>query len=264
MAAQDARLAEDVNRAVHEDVVASTRRSYDSVTKKYVEFCEVRGLRPFPVDDITLAGWILVLCTSVKVSSLKVYLAGVKHSQVSMTMDPWRLDGSEVIRRVMRYVKRRYGDAAQGIKTPVTLAAVAAMCCRLRGWPVPEDMSHDDRLFVVASLLGVTGCLRGGEFLWSTKSSRDVLLSSMVRVVEYAGQQVVELAIPRPKAKWWLLEEPVRCFSSRDHPLFDAVYWLREYRRFSLVDLAPSYRLFVCAMARCYCGISWSGGRKPC
>ena len=70
MAAQDARLAEDVNRAVHEDVVGSTRRSYDSVTKKYVEFCEVRGLRPFPVDDITLAGWILVLCTSVKESAV--------------------------------------------------------------------------------------------------------------------------------------------------------------------------------------------------
>jgi hypothetical protein len=111
MAIRDPVMARMLSEAVTESVTLGCRRKYDSVTEKYAVFTENRGFEPFPVDQVLVGSWILELCTSIQVSSLKMHLAGIKSSQLLLTSVPWPLDGNELINKVMRFVKRRLGGS---------------------------------------------------------------------------------------------------------------------------------------------------------
>ena len=60
-------------------------------------------------------------------------------------------------------------------------------------------------IFAVASVLGVSGFLRGGEFLASTSSDRPVLMRTDVEVRYVGNSLAVIVCLRQPKARWWVL-----------------------------------------------------------
>jgi hypothetical protein len=113
------------------------------------------------------------------------------------------------------------------------------------GWPIAKKMTHDDRLFVTASVIAATGFLRGGEFLSSPRSSRPVLRGEQVNLSFEGGKAAVTVSIAAPKARWWLKNEQAVCFSIPDHPFIDPVRWLQSYRSLSSIPLDEDGPAFV-------------------
>lgn len=236
IANRDPVLAFLLDEALTGHVVASTRSTYASATKRWVRFCEERSVQPFPADPVWICAWVIDVTSSIKVSSLRMYLAGVKYTQILRGFE-WTLSGNELLRRTIRYVRRVHGEPQKAAKLPVTYAVLRTILPLLPGWPRCDMMSHDDRLFAVASIIGVAGFLRGGEFLTQPRSSREVLSGANVAIELVNGAPVVVVYVPRPKNQWWESAVRVPCFSADPDGLMDPCRLLRDYRRLSPVRL---------------------------
>ena len=90
LAMTDPALAAVVDFGFNHHVLPGVVGSYKTARKAYVEFCEVRGLRPWPTDAILLSGFVHVICLRIKVTSLKVYLAGIPTTSMNMAPGPWK------------------------------------------------------------------------------------------------------------------------------------------------------------------------------
>ena len=189
----------------------STRSSYQTAKNQFVEFCSARGNKaPFPVDRVWLAAWILYKVNYVTVPSLKMYLAGVRWFHTFQLFE-WTLDGDPLVRKVMRFVKKKYGCSSNSMKIPITVQTIRDMAATLPGWPSADQMSHNDRLFLAASVVGTMGFLRGGEFL-DSPGGRPTLKSHQVVIEKFHHETIVVVHLDRPKAQWWEVNMVVRCF----------------------------------------------------
>jgi hypothetical protein len=235
-------LAHSLSEALVHHVVGSDQ--YSCVTRQYIEFCEAYSIFPWPVHSVVLGAWILQLCTGISVRSLGVYLAGVKYSS-GLLGYRWLVDHDcDIVRRVHRFVKRKYGLAMKNFKTSVTLRILRTVFPLLPGWP--HSMSHDDRMLTSASMLGLMGCLRGGEFTVKTGSKRSTLLHSQVtRAPPSSPRQGVQVDIEHPKGKWWLTSQPVFAFEVPGAGAFGVATLLDAYRAGSTVALRPDGPAFV-------------------
>jgi hypothetical protein len=211
----DPGLAAVVSMGMTHHVVGKTRSGYKSARSSYLRFCSDRGLEPWPVSEVVLAAWLHFIVVTVAVSSMGVYMAGLAYYQGLMGM-PWRLAGSELVRRTMRYLKRKFPVAGGKQKAPVTVALLRVLLPLLKGWPLLDEMSQDDRTFATASVLAVAGFLRGGEFLCSASSDRKLLLLENICVKQQGGSWAVGIAIPQPKAMFWLETQEVLCFAAEE------------------------------------------------
>lgn len=148
--------------------------------------------------------------------SLPVYMAGVRfsHGDGLHSMDPWPAEGSEMVRRVMRFLKRKYPVALKAPKAPVTVQVICSMLRLLPGWPDLSLLSRDDLVFAVASVLATSGFLRGGEFLSSPSSDRHTLLFDDVAVRRVGSALAVVIRVRQPKARWWYKSASVPCFAT--------------------------------------------------
>jgi hypothetical protein len=235
---------------VRESVNVNTLSGYRSAAKAYVCWCEVRGLDPWPADEILLAAWCVHMGTSISVPSIRGYACAIKFVQLQLSPHPWTCDGSIIVRQVLRYLKKHYGESGKATKYPVTLAALRNILPLLAGWPVAGDMSHDDRLFACASLIATSAFLRGGEFCTYPGSARSVLLGKAVRIHNspVTGNISVVVAVPTPKNAWWLESVDAHCFTPAGDTTtayFGPALWLRMYRKLSVVDLGeldPAFR----------------------
>ena len=117
---------------------------------------------------------------------MKVYMAAIRDAQLTMGYQ-WNLRGNERLRRCIRWIKRKFPCAPHAMKFSITTSILRVILPLLRGWPVLSTMSHNDRLFAVASVLGTSAFLRGGEFLVYPKSVRPVLMSPAINVKIIAG-----------------------------------------------------------------------------
>jgi hypothetical protein len=117
----------------------------------------------------------------------------------------------------------------------MTLSMILACAAYLPGWPRLERMSHDDRLWLTASVIGTLGFIRGGEFMVSAKPSRPLLRSRDVFQATFAGKSAVVVKVRCPKGTWWEWSMDVRCFSPSSAHDLDPVMLLAALRR-----LAPA------------------------
>lgn len=237
-------MASRLSGASRDHLASTTQEGYSSALKRYTGFCSDRQISPFPVDPVWLAAWILHVTSSISVPSLKVYLASVKDAQGTLGF-PWKISGNELVRRSLRFVKRKYGIPGKASKIPISLAILRRIFVFLPGWPTFATMSHDDRLFATASMIAVSAFLRGGEFLASSDSGRRILRSTDVTISKIAGAPAVVVGIPQPKARWWLDRVFVPCFPVDAAGDFDVVRMLRSYRALSSVPLSAHGPAFV-------------------
>lgn len=226
LAAANPRLARLLG-SVLTDYLAN-KKGYESAARSYVSFCEGLGVPPWPADGTLLSAWLIRIASHVKWTSMKVYLAAVHYRQV-LEGFAWRVPQYDYVRRTLHWVRRNFPCDPKGAKFAVTLSLLRTLFPLLPGWPNLAAMSHDDRLFAVASWSAVSGFFRGGEFLAASGSSRPLLLLSAVRVEGANGAPVLVVAIPQPKATCWLPTVDVPCHGGLD-PLFCPVVLWRAYR----------------------------------
>ena len=196
--------------------VEGTTSRYCQLAARYMEFCALRRLRPWPATHLTVCAWILRLMTSVQPSSLKMYLAAVRFAHVSNGHGEWVLTATQCdfVRRVLRYVKRRFPCSTKASKVPISLAMLRRILSLLPGWPAYEQMAYDDLLFACASVVGVHGFLRGGEFLYKPKQDRPILRAARMRVQFVQGGLALTVRVPQPKTQWFQSEVSVPVFAS--------------------------------------------------
>jgi hypothetical protein len=113
----------------------------------------------------------------------------------------------------MRYLKRKYPRKGKAHKLSITCAILVRLIELIPGYPNWLLMSHNDRAFIAASMIGVCGFLRGGEFLAYPGSRRPLLRKKDVRVVQEDGGSAVKVSIVQPKNMWWLDSAEVTCFN---------------------------------------------------
>ena len=215
LAASDPAAAQEVYAAWTDHVVKGTKSSYSTCVKKYLSWCAARALVPWPVDLPMLCAWLLDLESTVKPTSMRMYVAGI--NQQVLEGYQWTLDGNEGVRRTMRFLKRKYPSSPKAFKFVIDMRTLQAIFREVPGWPSPLSMSHNDRVYVGASLAAVTGFLRGGEFLSSSKSDRQVLRSSDVAIMKGQEGSALHIKIPQPKARWYLTHSEVVCFERDNH-----------------------------------------------
>jgi hypothetical protein len=226
LAFADPFLAREVNYGRVHHVVSGVAASYSTAAKAYIAFCDVRNLQPWPVDEVQLAGFIHIICQRVSTQSLNMYLSGIRHAHEN-ECGTWRLEGNELIRRTIRYVKRRYPSATVMSKLPISLGLLRRLLPHLEGWPDLSLLSREDFAFALASLVAVSAFLRGGEFTTCRASSRSILLRSSlcVRLITADGTDVRALvvSVPQPKTQWQLRAVDVPCFQCPEAGAFDVV-----------------------------------------
>jgi hypothetical protein len=228
-------LAGLVEVGLTEHILVSTRSGYESAIRSYVDFLKAfHGPPPFPADGIWLCAWIAYICMDISVPSLKVYLSGIKYGQ-GCHGSLWTLDGDERLRRMLRWVKKRYGSAGKATKVPLSLRLLSRIFSFIPGWPSLRRMSHDDRVYVAASVVATLGFLRGGEFTWSKGSCRRMLLGADLQVISSLGSPAVRVSIPRPKTRWWLPSVSVTCFQPASGCFLDPAWLVNGMR-----NLAPA------------------------
>ena len=220
-------------------------KGYTSALKAWTKYCTVRGQPLFPVQEIFVAAYIIHVCSSISVPSLKVYLAAIRYFQ-ELEGHGWELKGNELVRRALRFVKRKYPQSAKALKFPLSTQVLRAIFPKMHGWPDWAAMSHDDRVVVAATTIAVCAFLRGGEFLIYPGSQRPMLLHEDVSVHDVGGKQAVRVDIAQPKNMWWLQSASVNCFDPGAGGEFGPLKALQKYRELSVVPLevgGPAFRL---------------------
>lgn len=236
--------ARALSRALADHVVSTTREGYSSAAKKYLRFCSDRNVEPYPAESLWVAAYIIDVVSSIKVQSLKVYLAAIQYTQV-LEGYQWSLAGDELIRRARRFVKRRHPSPDKAPKFPVSLCALLRMVPHIAGWPNWDRICHDDLVFIAASVIAICGFLRGGEFLSYSGSARPVLKHQDVYFRSVGGRLAICIRISQPKNLWWIQFAAVTCFCPGPSFRLSPVVALRMYRRYSSVHLSDSGPAFV-------------------
>ena len=144
----------------------STRKTYSASQRRFLEFCYWAGHihengSPLPANEQTLMMFAAHLSQTIKASSIKVYLSGVRSLHIEQGFkNP--LDNCFRLERVLRGIKRRQGAGTRQ-RLPITIAILRKL------YSILNLNDYTDALFWAACLTGFFGFLRCGEF--TTKSS---------------------------------------------------------------------------------------------
>ena len=225
---RDPDLARRVDNGLRSHYTSNTASSYSTGARDYIRFCEIRALTPWPVDEVAYCGWLHVTSDRIMMSSTGMYMAGVRNASI-LEGHGWDMFANESVRRTMRFLKKKHPAKTKGQKAPVTVGVLQRILPLLPGWPDMSRMSDDDRVFATASVIGVAGFLRGGEFLTYPKSTRAVLRAHEVSVRPVGNFDAVIVKVRQPKARWWLAEVAVPCFQNTTDDAFCPVRLWRDY-----------------------------------
>jgi hypothetical protein len=229
---------------LREHILPKTSSSYMTGINSFLNFCRERGVSPWPVDPIWFAAWMLKLGRSIAHTSLKMYMAGVRHGQELEGFD-WELSDNATVRSVLRWMRRRYPTRKMANKIAISTSVLKQILPHLPGWPNLAVMRHDDAVFATASVLATSAFLRGGEFLFEKGSDRPLLRRSNMDIRPVAGSTAVVIHVVQPKTSWWLDEVLIPCFANSAMVDFCPVALWRNYLALFASPLLPSSPAFV-------------------
>ena len=224
----DPTLALQVDLGIRTHCRPKTLSSYGTGARSYLKFCRNRHLEPWPVEAVTYCGWLHTLLTHVQIQSVGTYTSGVRDASI-LEGHPWHMTGDEYVYRTMRYLKYKHPKTPKGAKVPITVAMLHKILPLLPGWPDMSRMSEENRVFAAASVMAVSGFLRGGEFLTSKKSDRPTLMGRDVNMRPVGDRDAAVVRVPQPKTKPWLKSVSVPCFQNLQDDAYCPVRLYEEY-----------------------------------
>ena len=144
-----------------ERLAHSTRKTYSTGQKRFIDFCSQLGRlnehgSPCPASEWTLCLFATFLASSLKHSSIKVYLSAVRALHVEWGF-PDPLSTCLRLQRVIRGIKRVQGSAVAP-RLPVTKDIMVVILSAL------DFCNQDHVMFWAACTLAYFGFLRSSEF----------------------------------------------------------------------------------------------------
>ena len=208
-------------------IASSTRRSYEWAQRKFLEFCRwSQGLHAdgsaLPASEWTLMLLATYLAKTIKASSIKVYLAGIRSLHIENGF-PNPLTECLRLERVLRGIKR-----SQGVSTRERLPVTFTVLTRL--------------LFWAACCTGFFGFLRSGEFTTTNSKfdSRIHLSVDDVRIDKHVNTSVIFLHIKCSKTDPFRQGHTIRLWVSGN--VVRAVRALLRYLHVRGGDAGPLFR----------------------
>ena len=163
----------DIQNYLSLSVAASTRKTYSSGERRFLDFCTLHSPhKPIPTDEETLIQYVAYLAKTIKHSSIKGYLAAVRHLHICSGYD---LNLKKFIRLqlVCRGMKRSQGDSSR-IRLPITITHLKLFFQLLA---IPNTTSYDSIMLWAAMTLAFFGFLRLGEMTCNSPFSPALHLS---------------------------------------------------------------------------------------
>lgn len=142
----------------------STRRNYDTPRSRFTLFCTLSNFRHhnggcFPAQAIWLIEWLCSLAGTVKVKTMKLYLAGIKSYQLDLGIDCSAFTDPR-LERTIQGIKRDHSETDRRTRTLLTRPFLLQI---LRCLNIP---TYDNIVLQAAFTLAFAGFLRVGEFTY--------------------------------------------------------------------------------------------------
>ena len=154
-------LTADICRYAELAISPSTRRSYSTGERRFLDFCALHRFVPLPASDYVLSGFAASLTRSVKPCTIKLYLSAVRNLHLEHG-HPDPIPESTLLRRVLKGICRVHGPGVVRPRLPVTMPVLRPLISALQS--SNRYTATDKAMLKAAMLLAFHGFLRCGEF----------------------------------------------------------------------------------------------------
>ena len=154
-------------------VADSTHKTYQSALRRFASFCSMYSiLSPFPVSESVLCYFSSFLaCQHISPQTIKTYLAGIRHMQITLGLpEPRQFSSLPRLRLVQAGIQRCYSQQRQG-KDHIRLPITPEILLKLRSYW--DQFSSDKDIIMVwaAAVLCFFGFFRSGEITLQSTTS---------------------------------------------------------------------------------------------
>lgn len=169
-------LDADISHYLNLSIAASTGQTYSSAEKRFLDFCSLYHPTSgtcLPATEDTLIKYAAFLARSIKYSSIKGYLAAVRHFHIRRGFE---LDLNKCLRLqlVCRGIKRSQGTNLTRVRLPITIKHLRLFHSLLA---ISYTSNYDSVMIWAAMTLAFFGFLRLGELTCNSKFSPEAHLS---------------------------------------------------------------------------------------
>ena len=159
-------------------IAPATHQTYQSALKRFYSFCSLFNIvSPFPVSENILCYFSSYLATQhVSPQSIKTYLSGIRHMQITLGLpEPRAFSSLPRLRLVQAGIQRSYREQTSQpsrVRLPITPAILRSMRSTL------ESRATDPDTIMVwaAAVLCFFGFLRSGEITVPTTTGFDPMI----------------------------------------------------------------------------------------
>ena len=184
-------LAQDL---VENSIRPSTKRTYTSAQRHFLQFCEFYNFEAVPCNSETVVMYVAYLnCNGFKLSSIRVYLSAIRSLHLcGGFQNPF--EGSVRLKMALRSIAIIGGAPKQ--KLPITIEMLQKIFPLLDGSP-------NSKLLWAAMTLGHFGLLRASEFTVPSQGGFDPKLHLQKGDIEFTtldnGQECMRVFIKTSK-----------------------------------------------------------------
>ena len=148
----------------------SIQRTYRSGEKRYTDFCTVAALAPFPASEPTLMAFVAFLYREgLSGSSVKLYLAAIRHAQIAMSMGDPHITSMPKLEYVTKGMHKITSARKLQRQLPITPSVMRKLKDAWEQLPCQEDAA----MLWAAACLCFFGFLRMGEAVVPSDSAYD-------------------------------------------------------------------------------------------
>ena len=172
-------------------IATSTQQTYSAGEKRFIDFVQLyqpKGAKHLlPASEDTLVQFSAFLARSNKHSSIKNYLAAVRHLHIR---NGFKLDFNKMLRLklVLRGIKRSQGESIR-VRLPITVHHLKLFHMMLA---IPTSTNFDSIIFWAAMTLAFFGFLRLGELTCNSKFNPELISSQMMLIFRVNRNQSME------------------------------------------------------------------------
>ena len=146
---------------VSHSVAESTRRSYSSAQRRYLQFCRDQNLSPVPTSEGQLCQFVSYLAlANLSHNTMKCYLSAIRHLHIAEGAGDPQISKIPRLEQVLRGIKLTHarGEKEGNVRLPVSIDVLEKM---REVWQT--SASRDSEMLWAAASLCFFGFLRSGE-----------------------------------------------------------------------------------------------------
>ena len=161
-----------MDRAVHlyfaQGIAQSTASSYSSAQWRYLNFCNLAGVSPLPVTELSASRFVVHLATQgLRAQSIAVYLSALRHLQVSAGLPSLVRSEWPRLSYVLRGVKRSQSGLPARTRLLISGAIMRRLPSLLPAGPGPPVSTVLATLDTASGVVQQLLQLRQGSWLMS-------------------------------------------------------------------------------------------------